>query len=172
MTTDIIKKFEPHYNVALGTYACAGSDSNNSDFNCNVGVGYQALTNLKYGNFNVALGFQSLLSFSGTGDSNNTAVGASSGYTITNGLNNTILGYYAGVGITTGSNNTIIGANIAGLSPTLSDTVITASSSNIRIKFGSTGIPNIPYANIPLSATGRASGDIYKDSNGALYIKS
>ena len=56
------------------------------------------------------------------------------------GQTNTAIGYNTGRGITTGAGNTIVGANVTGLSPTLTNTVVVASSDGVvKLNIDSTG---------------------------------
>lgn len=149
-------------NVAVGAYALDANTTGNQ----NTAVGLGAMGNNTTGKFNTALGFQSL--YANTDGADNTAIGQGALQNVTTGDYNTAIGRDAGKGITTGNNNTIIGAQVTGLSPTLSDTVIIANGQGaIRIKVNSLGITNV--ANVPVYADnlaallgGLVAGDIYR----------
>ncbi|EKE28750.1 MAG: hypothetical protein ACD_3C00020G0002 [uncultured bacterium (gcode 4)] len=108
-----------NYNVALGARALY---HNNSDGN--VAIGRDSLINNSSGDYNVANWFYSL--YNNTLGNHNTSIGAYTLYNNSSGVGNTVLGYNTWRGIVTGSNNTIIWANVTGLDPDLSNTIIIA----------------------------------------------
>jgi trimeric autotransporter adhesin len=125
-------------NVALGHASLYYNTTGAS----NTGSGQGSIYSNTTGNNNVASGYHSL--FNNTTGVQNTAIGSFAGMdlNITNGSdgNNTFLGYNTGRGIFTGKNNTILGAQIAALSPTLSNNIILADGSgNRRINVDGTG---------------------------------
>jgi hypothetical protein len=84
-------------NVAVG-YQCLAGSSNTSNANGNTGIGQQALTAVRTGEYN-------------------TACGHNAGSSVNSGSNNLLLGNYAGSSsspsgtISTGSNNVVLGNN-------------------------------------------------------------
>ena len=137
--------------VAVGYFALSSTTSGNG----NTAVGYQSLQNNTIGGTNTAVGYQSLFNsisgsantalgrtslYNNTSGSFNTAVGNFSLNDNTSGSYNTAIGYNTGFGITTGNYNTILGAQVAGLSSTLSNTIIIADGQgNIRQYIDSSG---------------------------------
>ena len=82
----------------------------------NTAVGQGAINADTKGNKNVAIGVDSLTNqnFTSSTDSNNTAVGCTSGNNITTGTSNTFVGFEAGNVYTTGYNNICIGKGAKG----------------------------------------------------------
>ncbi len=124
-------------NSSLGYYSL-NANTTGSDATA---AGYMALRLNTTGSFNTAFGNSAL--YSNTTGGFNTALGYQAGYDINGATStgyNTIVGFNTGRGITTGANNTILGANVSGLSPTLTNTVIIADGSgNQRLYVDSIG---------------------------------
>ena len=116
-------------NVANGYFSLYSAKSTIG----NVGIGANTLRELVSGDSNVAVGGDAIrFTTAGRG---NTAIGSRAGYNLTsigNIGNNTLIGYQTAGGLTTGKSNTIIGANVTGLAPTLSNTVIIADGDGNR----------------------------------------
>jgi hypothetical protein len=94
----------------------------------NVGLGSNALLNLKSGSSCTAVGYAALVS--STFGEHNTAIGARAGFNITTGIQNTFLGSYAGAPPTgsfqntTGYDNVFIGCRTVGAAGTDNNSIV------------------------------------------------
>ena len=118
--------------------AGAGQDSNHTDGDGTVCVGYQAGYDLVEARKSTAIGYQAL--HDAVNNDNNTAVGYTAGAAIDTGARNTILGTQAGTSITSGNDNVCIG-NAAG------DTLADANGCVI-IGHNSDAVSDANYANV------------------------
>lgn len=96
-------------NVLLGgEYRMGNVKSTKIDAANNVGIGYQALNNIKNGKYNTALGYYALQK--NVSGENNTVIGYNTGSQIDGGNENTFIGSNVGAN-NTGSQNTMVGYN-------------------------------------------------------------
>lgn len=122
------------FNTANGAY----STFNNSNGSYNTAQGAYSLYSNSGGSDNTAIGMNSLY-YNGSG-SGNVGIGSSALSSSQYGSYNTVVGYASGGGIVSGNRNTIIGANVSGLSPSLSNTIILADGSgNQRLVIDNNG---------------------------------
>lgn len=136
------------FNTAHG----AGGLFFNTTGDGNVSSGFNALFHNTTGSYNTASGHEVLMQ--NTSGNFNTAYGYAAGGDVVTGGNNTFIGSNTGRGITTGSSNTIIGSNVAGLSPSLSNTIILADGSgNQRLYVDNTGKVRIGAPALTLPGT-------------------
>ena len=162
-------------NTALGVFTLVSNISGNY----NTAQGFSALSELgaaqTAGAFVVGVSYTIVsvgtTNFVAIGAASNTvgvvfvATGVGSGTgtaTPNNTSNNTAIGYNTGRGIITGSGNTIIGANVTGLSPSLTNTVIIADGvGNQRIvadSSGNVGIGMTPAQKLDVTGNIQSTG--------------
>ena len=102
----------------------------------NVAIGIEALSGDTTGSNSTAIGRNALFAqnFTGSENSENTAVGSLAGQSVTSGQQNTLMGMGAGGSITTGSANICIGREAAAGSNDISgETPLTTGSGNVIV---------------------------------------
>ncbi|MCA0364028.1 MAG: hypothetical protein LCH67_08290 [Bacteroidetes bacterium] len=143
------------YNVAVGLQA---GQFSNSHYNVYLGVtsGVGIVSSLNTGGYNTAIGHDALRNIRGTGQQN-VAVGQASANTITTGNQNTIIGRNTGIGIKQGSGNTILGYGVTGLDSTMSNNLILATGTGVKLRAlenGNVGIgTNTPKAKLDVNGS-------------------